>query len=41
VSPTDGRFLIVKSTATPTDTTVDLAVTLNWLAEVERVAPTR
>jgi serine/threonine-protein kinase len=37
VSP-DGRFLIVKSAALP-DPSVDLSVTLNWLAEVERLVP--
>ena len=39
VSP-DGRFLIVKSAALP-DPSVDLSVTLNWLAEVERLVPAR
>ena len=39
VSP-DGRFLIVKSAALP-DPSVDLSVTLNWLAEVERLVPPR
>jgi protein kinase-like protein/WD40 repeat protein len=38
VSPTDGRFLMVKPTARPADASVDLSVTLNWLAEVERLA---
>jgi serine/threonine-protein kinase len=39
VSPTDGRFLMMKAIAAPSDTSVDLAVTLNWLAEVERLVP--
>jgi serine/threonine-protein kinase len=41
VSPTDGRFLMVRSTAPAADPTVDLSVTLNWLTEVERIAPIR
>jgi len=41
VSPTDDRFLMMKAIAAPSDTSVDLAVTLNWLVEVERLVPVR
>ena len=40
VSPTDGRFLMAKP-GVPADASVDVSVTLNWLAEVERLVPTR
>jgi serine/threonine-protein kinase len=41
VSPTDGRFLMVRAIAEPADPSVDLSVTLNWLAAVERLVPAR
>jgi eukaryotic-like serine/threonine-protein kinase len=39
VSLVDGRFLMVKRGAAPVDKPTDLSVTLNWFAELRRLAP--
>jgi serine/threonine-protein kinase len=41
LSPTDGRFLMLRQGVPPVDASVDLSVTLNWLAEVEHVVQAR